>query len=342
MKKILYIITIPDWGGAQRYVFDLAKNLQSNSEITVAFGKKERNNELETKCIAAGIKIHRFSHLARPISPLKDILAVFEAAKYINAAKPDTIHLNSSKAGIIGSLAAQIAKHKPEIVYTAHGWVFMEPMGSFKKRFYIFLEKFASRWRDKIIVLGEKEKQIALQYKICPETKLEIVHHAIQQFNLWAKKEAREKLNLPQDKKIVGTIANFFPAKGLKYLIEAAEQIDNPNIIFSIFGNGPERHNYELQIATCNLREKFLLLGEKKDAAQYLKAFNLFVLPSIKEGAPYAILEAMAAELPIIATDVGSVSEMLKDYQNKTIIPPANVEALVGAIEEKIKSINPS
>jgi glycosyltransferase involved in cell wall biosynthesis len=337
MQKILYIITLPDWGGAQRYVFDLANKLQSELEGTVAFGKKERNNELETKCIASGIKIHQFSNLIRPINPIKDIRAVFELAKYINATKPDTIHLNSSKAGIIGSLAAALSKHKPEVIYTVHGWVFMEPMSPFKKQFYIFLERLASQWRDKIIVLGEKEKQIALQYKICPEKKLEIVHHAIQQFNLLTKKEAREKLNLPQDKKIIGTIANFFPSKGLSYLIEAAAKINNPDIIFAIIGDGTERHNYELLTTHYSLQTKLFLLGEKENAAQYLKAFDVFVLPSVKEGAPYVILEAMAAELPIIATDVGNISEMMKGYINKTIVPPADVEALVRAIEDKME-----
>ena len=79
-----------------------------------------------------------------------------------------------------------------------------------------------------------------------------------------------------------------------------------------------------------------MLLGEKENAAQYLRAFDVFILPSLKEGAPFVLLEAMAAELPIIATDVGNISEMLKDYQNKTIIPPANVGAAIEAMLKKI------
>lgn len=338
MKKILYIITLPDWGGAQRYVFDLANNQKNDSQIIVSAGKSEglsKINLLE-KCREAGIATYQFKNLVRSISPVKDILAIWEIKNYLEKEKPDAIHLNSSKAGILASFSAALSKHKPEVIYTIHGWVFMEPMSAIKKQFYILLEKFASRWRDKIIVLGEKEKQIALKYKICPENKLEIRRHSIPMESFLDKDIARKKLKLPLNKKIVGTVANFYPAKGLEYLIEAAAKINNPDIIFAVIGDGPLRRNYELLITNYKLQDKFLLLGEKENAAQYLKAFDVFVLPSVKEGAPYVILEAMAAELPIVATDVGNVSEMLKDYQNKIIIQPANVEALAGAILEKI------
>ncbi len=333
-QKILYIITIPDWGGAQRYVFDLANNLKDTHEAVVASGKSEGTSKINLleKCREAEITTYQFKNLVRPISPIKDIFAVWEMKNYLEKEKPDTIHLNSSKAGIIASFATVLSSHKPEVVYTVHGWVFTEPMNALKKGLYIFLEKIASYWRDKIIVLGEKEKQIALNYKICSPEKLQIAHHTIANIDFFTKQDAREKLNLPQDKKIIGTVANFYPAKGLNYLIEAAAKINNPDVIFAIIGEGALRKNFKFQISNFKLENKFILLGEKNNAAQYLKAFDVFVLPSVKEGAPYVILEAVAAELPIVATDVGNVSEMLKDYQNKIIIPSSNVEALVEAI----------
>ncbi|MFC1612608.1 glycosyltransferase family 4 protein [Patescibacteria group bacterium] len=334
-KKILYIITIPDWGGAQSHVFNLAqKNKKANFDVIVASGNSSRGSNLNLikKCADCETKTHKLKNLIRAINPIKDISALFEIASLYSREKPDFVHLHSSKAGIIGALALFFSFHNPKVVYTVHGWVFLEPMASWRKKLYIFLERFASQYRDKIIVLGEREKETALKHKICKKNKIAIIPHTAQDINFLEKNEAREALGLPQDKKIIGTIANLYHDKGLEYLIDVAKQIDNPDILFAIIGEGPLRENFEFQILNFELKDKILLLGEKEDAAQYLKAFDLFVLPSVKEGAPFVILEAMSADLPIIATDVGSVPEMLISYQNKTIVPPADVEQLKQAI----------
>ncbi len=344
MKKILYIITLPDWGGAQAHIYYSAGWPFNNEyEVSVLVGQsdnfKSKINLLDKLANFNDVKSGQLKNLVRPIHPIKDVLALLEIINYYNREKPDIVHLNSSKAGILGSFAKLLSSHKPEIIYMVHGWVFLEPMNAVKKWLYIFLEKLASHWRDKIFVLGETEKQIAIKYKICPEEKLEIRRHSIPANSFLDKNTARKELGLPQDKKIIGTIANFYPAKGIEYLIEAAAKINRPDIIFAVIGDGAKRHNYELLITNYKLQSKFLLLGERDSAAQYLKAFDSFVLPSVKEGAPYVILEAMAAELPIIAADVGNVSEMLKDYQNKIIIPPADVETLMKAIEDKLMGL---
>lgn len=339
-KKILYIITLPDWGGAQHYIFNLSYNLKDEFIITVATGKSsglskfDLLKKIEEYMPDKKVGIYQFENLVRSINPMKDFLAVFELAKYIDSVKPDIIHLNSSKAGIISSFAARLAKHKPKIVYTVHGWVFLEPMSKLKKWLYTKLEKCASRWRDKIIVLGEKEKQIALKNKICPEKKMEVIPHGIDRFRLQSKDVAREKFGLPKDKKIIGTIANFYPAKGLNYLIEAAAQINNPDILFCIIGDGPLRTELEEKRRQLSLEQKFKMPGEFFYAAQYLNAFDVFVLPSVKEGMPFAILEAMGAGLPIVATDIGNIQEMMADYQNKIIIPPKDTAKLSQAILE--------
>ncbi|MBU1179787.1 glycosyltransferase [Patescibacteria group bacterium] len=337
-KKILYIVTIPDWGGAQKYVADLACLINKDGfDIVVSAGQSANFSKINLleNCKRADVKTYQFDNLAREINPIKDILALWDIKKYIDSEKPDYIHLNSSKVGILGSFAVALSKYKPDVWYTVHGWVFNEPMANWRKKFYIFLERWASRYRDKIIVLGEKEKQIALEYKICPGEKLQIRKQKLLGMKLVARESVRKELGISQDKKIIGTIANLYPAKGLNYLIEAAKEIPD-NCQIAIIGDGPERKKLELLTTHYKLQTKIILLGEKENAAQYLSAFDVFVLPSIKEGAPYTILEAMEAKLPIIATDVGSVSEMLKNYPNKTIIPPADIKLLTQEILDKI------
>src|SRR3989344_4243109 len=259
-KKILYIVTIPDCGGAQSYVFYSALWANKNEyEVSVLAGQsvnfRSKINLLNKLADfeKLGVKSRQLKNLIRPMHPLRDILALKEIIDCYRCEKPDIVHLNSSKAGILGSLAKLFSVHKPEIVYMVHGWVFLEPMNKLQKWLYIFLERLASRWRDKIIILGEKEKQAALDYKICPEEKLEIHNHSIPIRSFLKKEDAQRELNLPQNKKIIGTIANFYPAKALHNLISAASQINNPGVIFGIIGDGPERTNYELQITNYKL-----------------------------------------------------------------------------------------
>ena len=340
MKKILYIVTIPDWGGAQHYIFNLSYNLKDEFAITVASGKlagiSKYNllKKIEEYMPNNEVGTHEFKNLTRSINPIRDILAIFDLVNYINSAKPDIIHLNSSKAGIIGSIAARLAKHKAKVVYTIHGWVFLEPMNKFKRWLYIRLEKFASRFRNKIIILGLKEKQIALNYKICHEEKIKVLPHGIIKFNRTSKERAREKLGLPQNKKIIGTISNLYTSKGIEYLIEAAANIKDDNIIFVVIGDGELKNELNSKIQKLNLQNRFNLLGEVFYAAQYLNAFDIFTLSSIKEGMPFVILEAMEAGLPIVATDVGNIQEMMEDYQNKIIVPSRNSLKLAQAIQE--------
>jgi glycosyltransferase involved in cell wall biosynthesis len=175
--------------------------------------------------------------------------------------------------------------------------------------------------------LGEREKNVARDFKIAPEEKIKIIRHAVPAMEFLEKDEARKAMGLPQDKKIFGTIANFYATKGLQYLIMAAVKIPERQIV-AVIGDGPQRDDLEKQIKEAGLNEKIILLGGRDAAAQYLKAFDAFILPSVKEGMPYVILEAMQAGVPIIATDVGNIKEMLADYKNKIIVPPADASVL--------------
>ena len=145
-SKILYIITKSEWGGAQRYVFDLAENFQSKGyQVTVASGfDSGKQNALHTKLDENDIKSYRLKNLVRQISLFKDLAAYFELKKLIRNIKPDVLHLNSSKAGIIGALAGKHAGVK-KIVYTVHEFVFNEPLSVWQKMLYLRAEKFSAK-----------------------------------------------------------------------------------------------------------------------------------------------------------------------------------------------------
>ena len=375
MKKILYFITQSEFGGAQKYVFDLAYDLKSDFEVMVALGEQGDGGELAGRLSDCGIKYHTISHLKRSISPLDELLALTEIIKLIIKLKPDIIHLNSSKISILGSLAGyfaglQIGK-QPKIIYTVHGWVFNEPLPSWLKLFYFWAEKFTAVFKDKIICVARTDYDKALKEKIAPVKKLIMIHHGIEPIKFLSRKHARQTLFKKVSAKgaapaiaseavgrgpasggdnlVIGTIGNLYRTKGFEYFIQAAEILINKHklparqslavavrpITFFIIGAGDQRKMLEKLIELYQLKDNFILTGRVKDAAQLLNAFDIFVCSSVKEGFPYNILEAMTAGLPIISTKVGGIPEMIIDKKNGLLVEPAKPAELA----EKIKRL---
>lgn len=331
--KILCVVTQSEWGGAGRYVFDLATNLPKDQfEVAVAAGgKKELFDNLEKN----HIQTFHLINLVREINPFSDIKAYFEIKKLIKQWQPDIIHLNSSKAGVIGALSAKACKVK-KIIYTAHGFVFNEPLSTWKKKLYIFLERFTAKSKDTIICVSEFDRQTGLKNKITTENKLVTIHNGIGQINFLDKETARKELNLPPEKFVIGTIANFYATKGFDYLLQAAAEVikNKPETIFQLIGFGDLEDFIRLQIIKLNIENNFFVLNGKTmngAGSKYLKAFNAFALSSVKEGLPYTIIEAMQAGLPIVATKVGGIPEILNE-NNGLLVPAKDSSALAQAI----------
>lgn len=341
--KILYLITQAETGGAQKYIYDLATSQPGqNFEIIVALGQSQDQN-LAEKLREKNIAVHQLKHLVRPISPLHDLLAIFEIKKLCRKLKPDIVHLNSTKAGVLGSIASHLIKKQlpHRLIYTAHGWVFNEPMNPLKKKLFLFLEKLTARFKDKIICVSEFDRQAALKNKIGPEKNLITVHNGLnfEEIDFLTKEIARRELNLPADKIILGAIANFYPTKGLKYFIEAVNLLrqKNNNLMAVVIGDGEERQELENLIANYHLQNYFLLLGRQTKAAQYLPAFDFYVCSSVKEGLSYTLLEAALARLPIVATNVGGNPEIVIDQKTGLLAQTKNSQDLAAKIQTLIE-----
>jgi glycosyltransferase involved in cell wall biosynthesis len=236
----------------------LSDNAPDNFEIFVAVGEKDGKKDLQEKFKNnPRVKIIQLKHLKRKISPANDVLAIFELKKIFNKINPDIIHLNSSKAGILGSLTKLMGYNKnnsARIIYTVHGWVFNEPNRKLGRIIYRWLEKITSTYKDKIIVLSEKEKNDAINLKI-GKNKLIKIPLGIKIPKFLEKNKAREIINKLSDAKTVkhlsnqdiwfGTVANFYKSKGLDILIES----------INILNLKQSRKNYQFFL---------LVMGQKK------------------------------------------------------------------------------
>lgn len=329
-KRVLFVVTQSELGGAQQFILQFISQVKKDAyDFTVAVGSDGNRSFADT---LAGININvvTLSSLKRNISPISDLKAIGQIKKLIRKIKPDTLFLISSKAGFIGSLAAQSCHPRPKVVYRIGGWTFNDPWPTWIKSLWRFLEKISAPWKDIIIVNNTHDLNQAKEMGIKPREKLILVHNGLDPYkiNFLSRDEARIKLGLPLHQKIIGTIANPYPAKGLEYLIEAASKIDRDDVLWCVIGDGVRLQELKRLVTQKGLTDRVFLVGRREPAASYLGAFDLFVLPSVKEGFPWAVLEAMAAKLPIIATRVGAVPEIIEDGVSGYIVEPRNSDQI--------------
>ena len=351
--KILFIVTQSEFGGAQKYIYEIATHLNPDKyKITVAAGIQGNNkHSLLSRLRKKGIKTYLIKHLKREINPYYDLRAFFEIEQLIKTEKPDIIFLNSTKAGFLGSMAAHCSKLKIPVIYRIGGWAFNEPKSYLIKKFYLLTEKISAPWKDIIINNSKFEKDQAIKLGIKPKKEIVTIYNGID-FNqeIFLEKNKAKNILLKKikkikpeiellDKKIVGTIANLYFNKGLISLIEAAEQLFyspylRKNLDFIIIGQGRQEKHLRKLIKKYDLENDVFIINDLPNASRYLKAFDIFVLPSLKEGMPWAVLEAMTAGLPIIATKVGALPEMLisNSKQYGFLIKPNQPKHLAEAI----------
>lgn len=342
-KKILYIITKGHWGGANRYVFELATDMQQHGyEVAVACGGEGVFTE---KLRDAGIPIFRVESFQRDINIKKEFASLFELRRIIREFRPDIVHLNSSKAGGSGALIARLCGVK-RIVFTAHGWPFFENRNVLWKSVVWFLSWVTALLSHRVILVSHHD--YARTHMPFVQSKLSVIHTAIPTTTFFSREEARGQLNArgihaPHDDVLwVCTIGEYIKNKNLLTAIQAVETVNKTfpqKLFYTLIGvDGDERPHLEAYIREHALGEYVQLVGFIDNASGYLKAYDIFILPSLKEGLPYALLEAGAAGLPVIASNVGGIPEVIRNNETGLLINPHEQESIVRALENLIRS----
>ena len=336
--KILYVITKSYFGGAQRYVYELAKEAKKRGfSVAVACGGKE---ELVSRLNNAQIETFEIAGAQRDISIRREIRALYSLYKIIRTYEPDVIHLNSSKVGGLGSLIARLLK-VPTIIFTAHGWPFLEPTRKPLWRAMAWVGSYlTSLLAHRVILVSEND----LNHTRMPglSNKFYLIHTAVTDFPLLERKEARESL-LPKELIInhaqniwVVTHGEINHNKNLSLAIDAVAEFNsthNTKIFYLIIGSGNLLESLKEQVELRGQTEQVLFLGYQKEARQYLLAFDIYLIPSLKEGLPYSLLEAGLAGLPCIGSRVGGIPEVIIDHQSGILIDPATHMGIVEAFD---------
>lgn len=328
--RILYGITKSNFGGAQRYVFDLAiEASKKGHDVAVLAGGK---GPLIEKLEAEGIEVMPLHALGRNISPLDDARSFFHIMNVLHEWKPDVFHINSSKMGGVGGLAARIMR-VPCIVFTAHGWAFNESRPWWQKGVIKFLHWLTLLFSHKTICVSEETKHNVSGWPFVAN-KLKVVRNGIENFNLIPRANARRELGVhEEDVLLVGTVSELHHVKGLDVLLLAWSEFSrDTQKQLIIIGDGEERDYLENMAQQLDISESVTFKGFVDNARTLLCAFDIFVLPSRSEAMPYAPLEAGIAARPVIATGVGGVPEIIESGINGALVPPEDPEALLSSL----------
>lgn len=341
--KILYLITKSNWGGAQRHVFDLAvQSKKAGHEVIVALGGE---GILRDRLREESISTRPIQEMWRDIHLSKDIISLGKIFNVIREERPDVLHLHSAKAAGLGSLVGRLLGIK-KIIYTVHGFAYNEDRPLYQKLPIIFFSWLTMLFSTHVILLYEKERKQTSHFPYISH-KLFVINPGIATPKFFAIGSALQLLQakspLSFDKRIIiGTIAELHPNKGLVYALEALEKLvlRFPSLLFFVIGEGDQRNALETMIKEKNLEKNVVLAGYIAGAAEYLKAFSLFLLPSVKEGLPYCLLEAGYAHLPVVATSVGGIPEIIEDMKSGILVQSKKPDELFHALEFLLKHKN--
>ncbi|OGP64238.1 MAG: hypothetical protein A3K22_04705 [Deltaproteobacteria bacterium RBG_16_42_7] len=338
--KVLHIIDSGGLYGAEVMLLNLIdEQIKLGLQPTICSIGKHNISEkpLESEALKRGFKLKKFRMHAGP-----NIFGAWKILQFAHHEHFDLIHTHGYKGRILFGLIPQKIRRLP-LITTLHGWTNTRLFSLL--RIYEWLEVKSLKYCDAVVIVSSAMRSNS-RLKYYKKKNLTVINNGIPLLNLEVptnKYNDELYLNsyaLDLDIKefcesgfIVGTIGRLSPEKGFHYLIEAISLLNNTrDIKLLIIGEGPLRAELEILINSLSLSEKVFIAGYRVNANKYLSLFDAFVLPSLSEGLPLTILEAMSAKTPIVATTVGGIPEVLQNGQGGLMVEPKNPKSLADAI----------
>ncbi len=330
-KRILYAVTKSNWGGAQRYVYDLATSLPPTEyEVAVVAGG---NGALLDRLHGRGLATYSLGALGRDINPLQDLRSLLALARVIKLFQPDIIHLNSPKIAGLGALVARWHR-VPKIIFTNHGWAFHENRPGWQKLIIKFFHWLTALLVDEVICLHQADADDTRQWRGISD-KVSLIHNGVSPLTFLYRDDARAELIRrapelrPKSRELwIGMIGELHPNKGYDLMLNLATALhqEYPHLAIVIIGDGELTDWLAQEITHRRLTNIVVPVGRVPDAATLLKAFDLFLLTSRKEGLPYVALEAGLAELALAAPAVGGLPDLISQPREGLLFDPTETE----------------
>ena len=332
--KVLHVLTNSSWGGAPQALYEIVKGLDKQKfSVSLACGTGDGWEKMKE----LGVAIVPLRCLKRNISVVNDVRAIFQLYCVMKKGQYDVVHCHSSKAGFLGRIAGKLAGVE-KIYFTAHGWSFYNQREyGWAQELMVLLERIAARCSTKIICVSEKTREDAIARRIAKPEKFLVVKNGIDWNVNGDRTHIRTGIGIHDGAIVFGMVGRLAHPKDPLMFLTAAKELNGkyPQVRFVLVGGGPFFKDCADFVKENRLAESVLLLGEKspEEARQIISSLDVFVLTSRFEGLPLTVIEAMFAGLPIIASNVGGIPELVTDGINGFLIDPRNPTQLIERME---------
>lgn len=340
MHLICHVITKLELGGAQEVAMHTVAGLARSGFRPVLVAGPGGALTEEAKDLK-GVEVRFVPSLVREIRPLQDLRALWELVGMFRHLRPKIVHTHSSKAGILGRLAAWLAG-VPCILHTIHGYG-VNPVQTFwLRRALIVLERFVGRVTTHWVAVSQADRRQGIEWGLFTASKVSVIRPGIDPAPFASpigsaeRNRLRAMLGVGPDQLLVGTVSCLKPQKSPEDFVRIASIVCQriPSASCVIVGDGALRPQIEELLRASGLRERITLLGWRRDVAALLKVFDVFLLTSRWEGLPCVLLEARASRVPIVATRVGGAPEAIVEPAQGTLYDSGDVQAMAERVCE--------
>lgn len=334
--KLVYVVTKSSWGGAQRYVYDLALSFKDDFDVEIWCGDNELGTpiSLRDKAADAGIIARRIDGLGRDVKVSNEVRFWRSLNHMLRVRKPDILHLNSTKVGFLASIIGRVHK-VDKIIYTTHGLANFEDRPVWQKKLISASNRAIFTAVDNVILISKMELEYTKNWYT--SAKHSLIHNGIEPINEMPLSDImsdlpaniKAKLGAETVNKFVG-IGELHRNKGIEFALRAFQNLveSQNDFIYVHFGDGELKETLKAEVTRLGLSDHVYFFGFKENASAYLSHFDALVFSSIKEGLPYVIMEAGFAGIQTFASRVGGIPELISDGVNGYLHDPKDVKTL--------------
>jgi glycosyltransferase involved in cell wall biosynthesis len=337
--KVLRVIARLNMGGPALHVAYLTAGLRDRGyDTTLVAGTLARGEDsMAFVAEELGIDVLKIEELGREISPVRDLLATVRLARVIRRERPQILHTHTAKAGTVGRLAAILAgsRRPPVVVHTFHGHVLRGYFDPIRTRLFLALERWLAAHSTALIAVGPQVRDDLVGLGVAPAERFTVIRLGIEleervRADENGRAETRRYLGVPAERFVVGWVGRMTAVKRTEDVLEAFKRLRENGVdaCLCMVGDGPERERLERRAAELGVIRDTLFLGYQEDVAQYYAAFDALVLPSANEGTPVSVIEALAAQTPVVATRVGGVPDVVRDGEEGFLVDTGDTGGL--------------
>lgn len=352
-RTVIHIITQLDRGGSARNTFfTVLGHDRSRFQVGLVYGRsvavagseaEDAPLEADLKELRhAGVALFEVPSLVREISPVLDARAMLSLRRLLRRERPDIVHTHTSKAGAVGRVAAWLTR-VPIVIHTPHGHIFYGYYGRVMSGIVRLVERVLARGTDRIVTLTDRGAQEHVQHRIAGPEKFVTIPSGIVLAEFRSVRAhpvvKRKEMGVPAEGPVIGTVGRLVPIKGHAWLLRAAPRVlaEFPHATFVFIGEGPLSGQLQQLAKELGITGHVMFLGARQDVPKCLAALDLFVFPSLNEGMGRALIEAMAAGLPVVATGVGGIPDIVVDGESGVLVPPKDAVALADAVRDMLR-----